>query len=472
MTKFAATSEFTSDSVQYQKKWVLYLIVGLVANVTTWSAALFYLKISPPVYKAEWALSIPGVKSTTNVNVPGIGQASSTSDSPYMDAVADPRENYKYLSGTREVIEAAANQLHMTAGKFGRAKIKIIDNSTLMSLEIEGGTPQEAQNKALALHKALKERIDKLRKEELAQQDLRLETTLGSSEKKLQAAQQRVSAYKARSGLSSPEQLRELSVNLESLRRQRAEVLAQTEQASTKFRQLSAKLGLSAQQAADALALQSDQLFQQYLSDYSKVTGELTQLRSRFTSNHPTVVSKQAEQEAVQADLLQQGQSLLGRAITPDTLKQLNLNEKNSSPQRASLFQELISLQTEQQGLQSQAQELERQIAILESRLANLDQKESELDDLKRDVQIAETIFSSTLTKLDLSQSEVSASYPSVVLFTKPGLPEEPTKPKRKLVLAGAAMASFFFTTGTSSLWVRDRKMQQAKQIDRKHRLI
>jgi uncharacterized protein involved in exopolysaccharide biosynthesis len=249
-------------------------------------------------------------------------------------------------------------------------------------------------------------------------------------------------------------------------------VLAQTEQASTKFKQLSAKLGLSAQQAADALALQSDQLFQQYLSDYSKVSAELTQLRSRFTSNHPTVVSKQAEQEAVQAELLQQGQSLLGRAITPDTLKQLNLNEKNSSPQRASLFQELISLQTEQQGLQSQAQELERQTAILDSRLANLDQKESELDSLKRDVQIAETIFSSTLTKLDLSQSEVSASYPSVVLFTKPGLPEEPTKPKRKLVLAGAAMASFFFTTATMSLWFRARKRQQAKQIDRKHQLI
>jgi len=288
----------------------------------------------------------------------------------------------------------------------------------------------------------------------------------------LQAAQQRVSAYQARSGLTSPEQLEELSVNVESLRRQRAEVIGEMERSNTKFRELSAKLGLSAQQAADALTLQSDKLFQEYLSYYSRVSAELTQLRSRYTSNNPTVVYKQGDQEAIQAALLQQGQSLLGRAITLDTLKQLNLNESNSSPQRANLFQELISHQTEQQGLRSQAQELERQIVILESKLANYTQKDSELQALRRNLQIAETIFSSTLTKLDLSQSEVSASYPSIVLYTKPSLPEEPTKPKRKLVLAGAAMASFFMTTGTVALWLRDRKRQQAKQIDRKHRLM
>jgi uncharacterized protein involved in exopolysaccharide biosynthesis len=472
MTKLAATSKFPSNVSQSQKNCALYLLLGLVTNVVPWSAALLYLTVSPAVYKAEWALSVPGVKSTTNVNIPGLGQASSSSDSPYMSAVADPRENYKYLAGTMEVLEAAANRLHMTVGKFGRSKIKIIDNSTLMSLEIEGSTPQEAQNKALALHNALKERIDKLREEELAQQDQRLGTTLGSSERKLQAAQQRVSAYQARSGLTSPEQLEELSVNVESLRRQRAEVIGEMERSNTKFRELSAKLGLSAQQAADALTLQSDKLFQEYLSYYSRVSAELTQLRSRYTSNNPTVVYKQGDQEAIQAALLQQGQSLLGRAITLDTLKQLNLNESNSSPQRANLFQELISHQTEQQGLRSQAQELERQIVILESKLANYTQKDSELQALRRNLQIAETIFSSTLTKLDLSQSEVSASYPSIVLYTKPSLPEEPTKPKRKLVLAGAAMASFFMTTGTVALWLRDRKMQQAKQIDRKHRLI
>ncbi|MCA1990884.1 MAG: hypothetical protein LDL41_02390 [Coleofasciculus sp. S288] len=472
MTKFVATSEFPSDSSRYQNKWVIYLLLGLVTNVITWSAALLYLKASQPVYKSEWALSVPGVKSYTNINVPGIGQASSSSDSPYMSEVADPRENYKFLAGTMEVLELAANQLNIPVGKFGRPKIKIIDNSTLMSFEIEGGTPQEAQNKAFALHNALKARLDTLRKEEMAQQDQRLETTLGSSEKKLQAAQQRLSTYKASSGLSSPEQLRELSVNLEVLRRQRAEVVAQMEQANTNSRQLAAKLGLSAQQAADALALQSDQLFQQYLTDYSQVTAELTKLTSKFASAHPRVLDKQAEQEAVRSDLLQQGQSLLGQTVTLDTLKQLNLNEKNSSPQRSILFKDLISLQTEQQGLQSQAQELERQIAMLESRLTSFAQKESELDELKRDVQIAETVFSSTLTRLDLSQSEVSASYPSIALFTKPSLSEESTKPKRKLVLAGAGMASLFFTTGTVSLWVRDRKMQQAQQIRRKNQLF
>jgi uncharacterized protein involved in exopolysaccharide biosynthesis len=440
--------------------------VGLVINQIIWSATFIYLKVKPTTYTSKWAIALNGVKSSTNINLPGIGEASSYRDSPYNSETSDPRENYKFLAETDEVLEVAANQLDMPMEKFGKPRIKILDNTTLIQVEINGNTPKEAQKKALALHSALAVKLNELRREEIAQQDRNVEAALTSVREKLQAAQQRLSEYKTRSPLSSNEQLRDLTTNLEGLRRQRAETVAHLQQASARVRQLSGNLGLSAQPAVDALVLQSDPVFQQYLADYTKASAELVKLRTKFLPATPVILAKQQEKDAAQAALFQQGQSLLRRPVSQDTLKQLIVSgggSSNSSSQRAILFHELISLREQQQGLQAQAQELDRQIAQLESRLVTLSQQESKLDSLQRDVKIAEAVFSSDLTRQELSKSDISASYPQISLVTKPSLPQEPSSPKRNFVLLGAAMGSFFFTTGMTSLWLRDRKIQQTK---------
>jgi uncharacterized protein involved in exopolysaccharide biosynthesis len=195
-------------------------------------------------------------------------------------------------------------------------------------------------------------------------------------------------------------------------------------------------------------------------------------LRTKYLPGTPVVVSKQQEKDAAEVALLQRGQSLLKRPVSQDTLKQLTLSGGGSSGspvQRANLFQELVSLREQQQGLQAQAQELDRQIAKLESRLVSLSQQESKLDTLQRDVKIAEAVFSSNLTKQELSKSDISAAYPPASLVTRPSLPEEPVL-KKNFVLLGAGMSSLFFTTGTTLLWLRDRKLEKNKQIIRQRR--
>jgi hypothetical protein len=49
-------------------------------------------------------------------------------------------------------------------------------------------------------------------------------------------------------------------------------------------------------------------------------------------------------------------------------------------------------------------------------------------------------------------------------------LPEESSAPKKELVLLGTAMSSFFFTTGTTLLWLRDRKIEKNKEIIRERK--
>jgi uncharacterized protein involved in exopolysaccharide biosynthesis len=181
-----------------------------------------------------------------------------------MSTNQDPRENYKFLALSKPVLEAAANKLNMPLQDFGKPRAKVLDNTTLMTFEFQGTTPEEAYKKSLALYEALQVKINELRIKETAQQDKTLQSTLGESQKKLKAAQTRLSEYKARSGLTSTDQLTNLSQNIEQLRRQRAEVLAKQQDANARLQGLSSSLDLSAKQAADAFVLQADSLFQQY----------------------------------------------------------------------------------------------------------------------------------------------------------------------------------------------------------------
>jgi uncharacterized protein involved in exopolysaccharide biosynthesis len=466
MANLTATPHSSSYSILPLKGWKLYLPLWLVANTLIWSVPLVFLKKTPPTYTSEWKGVLLGAKSSTDVTLPGIGQASSFSDSPYSSKLSDPRENYKLLALTNEVLKKSANQLKIPLEKFGTPKIKLLDNTTVMQFEITANTPQEAQHKALALHRALQLKLDELRNEEIAQQNRSLKGVLGGAEEKLQAAQQRLSRYKVNSPLNSSEQLRDVSVNLEGLRRQRAETVAQLQQVRASFRNLSASLGLSTQEAVDALVLQADPLFQDYLSDYSKASTALVNLSAKFLPNHPTVIIKQQEKKLAQAALFQQAQSLLKRPISVATLEKLNSGNSgsDSSSKRAALLQELISFQGQEKGIEAQAQELSQQITQIEARLATLSQQESQLDNLQRDIRIGEAVFSSTLTRLDMSQSNLSASYPQISLLSKPSLPEKPSSPKTKFALLGAAMGSFFMTTGMTSLWLLSRKRQKLKR--------
>ena len=448
----------------FPRNWKSYLKIWLIGNTLLWTTVFAYLKFTKPTYTSNWTLNLSASRSSMNVDLPGIGSAASQTDSPYSTHTSDPREIYKFLATTEEVLTAAASQLDMSLKEFGKPKIQLVDNSTLMNFKIQGNEAQEAYQKASALQKTLETRLNQLRQEEIIQQNDPLQTALSSSEKKLQEAQQRLSEFKAGAPISSGEQMQNLSVNIEDLRRQRAEILAQLQQVNANLKELSANLNISVPEAGDAFIIQSDSLFQQYLADYTRIKAELVNLESKFLSATPQVIAKREEQNKALTALVQRGQFLLKKPVSQAILEQLSLNTNASSnSNRANLFQELISLQTQQKGLQVQAKELKQQIKNLESRRGSLSQQESTLSSLQRNVQIAEALFSSTLTKLDLSQSNTSNAHPPFQVLVKPNIPKKTTSPRTKLALLGTSIASFFLTTGLLLLWWRDRQNQPKK---------
>lgn len=464
MTESIRISKSSAKSAVKQGRWEIYLILALLANAAIWGAALIYLKVKKPIYSSTWAVTLPGLVSEANVSLPNIGQASYQNSSPYGVATQDPRENYKFIAQSEPVVKAAAAQLHMPPGQFGQPRIKLADSTTIMEFEFKGTSPEEARSKSFALYKALQARLTQLRAQEAVQRDQGFQSALSNSQRKLEIAQKRLSEYKAHSLLNSNDQIKALSNNIEQLRAQRAEISAQQQQASGRLKQLSSNLNLSSQQAADAFAIQTDQIFQQDLKAYSESSAALVVLGSKYSSNHPTVLSEKAKQDAAQIALLSRAQSLLGRPVSLATIQQLNLSSTSSGAGRESLFQELVKVQADQRGFQSQAQGITQQIRQLEGRLKTLAQQESSLDALNRDVQVAEAVFSSTLARLDIGRSNAFGSYPLIQMLAEPSLSTTPSSPKKSFILLGAVLGSLFLNTGLVLLWLRQRKIWIDKQ--------
>ena len=462
---FNETPAYTKKkSVAPKTSGALYILALILVNAGIWSGAFMYLATAKPRYVSEWALNIPGSGSTSNINLPDIGQATSQNYSAYAGANYDPRENYKAIATSEQVLKTAARAVNMLPKKFGKPRIKIVDNTSLMRFELKGDRPQIARRKSIALQSAFEAKLDQLRREEIVQQRSRLESGMDASRRKLKTAQKKLSRFKADSGLNSQEQLTDLASNIEDLRRQRTELTAQQQQSQAQLSELSDNLSLSSNQASDAFVLQADQLFQNYLKNYSEANSELLKVRAKLTQAHPTVINLETEEQAARTALLNRAQALLNRPTSMALINRLNFsNNESSGSKRATLSEQLVTTSVQGRGIKAQVNALDSQIPQLEERLKGLSQQQSVLEDLKRDVQVAEAVFSSTISRLDLAKTSVSSSYPQIPTLARPSLPEEASGPRKTFVMLGATIGSLFFTSGIIGLW-RAKLLQQKQE--------
>ncbi|MEA5620187.1 GumC family protein [Cronbergia sp. UHCC 0137] len=444
-------------------RWLRYIILCILGNAFIWGSSLYYLKVTKPIYTSEWGLILSSGSLGVSVNLPGIGQASSSSGSALGSSTYDPRANLQYIFTSKRVLKAAAAIAKIPEDKFNKPRIKLLNNTTIMQFEVTGKSPEEARDKSLALYQAIVNHINVLRTGEISQRGKPSQQILLSAQRKLEDAQKRLSEYKIRSGLSFPDQVGNLSTNIEQLRRLRAETNAQEQLNNKRMQQLSKDLGLSPAEAATAFLLHADQIFQQNLKDYSEAKTTLEVLMTKFGVNHPQVIKEKNRQDAAWVALLQRSTYISGTPLTPATINRLALAVNGSG--RDTLFQSLVSYQSDQQGLQAQVKGLDLAIAQLEERLDNLSQKQSILENLKRDQQIAEAVFASTLTKLDLGQGDVFSTYPLIQFAMEPSLPDEPTAPKKNFILVGAAVGSIFSTLGLSLLWIRKPWLKKLSKL-------
>ena len=462
------TIEEKTTKNRYWLRWLKYLLLSAICNGAVWVLALTYLKKTPLTFTSELIVHVAGGSPGVNVNLPSIGQANTSSGTSF-GSHSDPRENYKLMATSGTVLKTAAESLKIPASEFGKPNIELINNTTLLLLEVNAQDPKVAKSKAWALYQALYNRLNVLRSQEQAERDKAVQQVLDDTRVKLTDAQNKLSSYKLKSGFNSSDQIKDLIGNMGDLQTKLIDVSAQYRQTNDSLQQLVTTLRLSPQKAADALVLQTDQEFQKILIEYTDSTTILTNLLPSRGPNYPDVVEARRKQQASLKALLQRGQKLLGIPVEQLSLERLILDNSNGSGvKRGDLFVQLVKTNAELKGLDGQIAALKQQIDDLKAELSVLTEKESIHDNLNRNLQIAQAVFASTLTKIDLSKGDSFASFPMIQIIEEPILPEEPSAPKPKLVLAGAFVGSLFVTAGLTLLWWSEPLLKVSKQIVKK----
>ncbi|MCU7923606.1 MAG: hypothetical protein KZQ88_13015 [Candidatus Thiodiazotropha sp. (ex Dulcina madagascariensis)] len=434
-----------------EHRWPRYVYTIVIALGLIWGLAIAYLLLTPPSYSSKWTLILPGKGASSNLNLVNIGQASTGSPSPYSNSATNPRSNYKELITSSTVIRMAAKRLGMAPSQFGAPRVKLVDQTSLIYLSIKGNSPEQARSKATALHEAFMELLDRLRSDELEQQEMGGNGILITFQRKLQEASTKLLKYQSDSNIVSMKQFDQLVLTLEQFRREMIETRAELEDVQGRSNQLVSHLGVNPQQASDALILQNDKLFSAALKEYTDARQRLNTNASKWDRNHPEVRKEQARVSAAKEAMNRRINTLL--KARGDKL--IDLLTLAGDMTRNALLQELIAIDAERNGLQKRLDKLSVLITEMEHELNLLTRPAAMLDDLKRNHQVAEAVFISALASTDIAKSDIYVSFPLVQLLDEPLLPTEPSSPNSMLTIAGAFVASIFTLTGLILMWIR-----------------
>lgn len=433
------------------KRRTVYLLTLLAGLAAIWTPVLVFLLFMPLTYTSNWSLILPSSGAGHAVSLDSVGQANATVSSPYANHSVDPKANTKAIAMSNRVIAAAAEEVGLDPGDFGKPNIKLVDQTALMHVRVRGRNAVEAQRKSQALYRAILAELDRLRLDETRRREQAVERLLTSFDQKLSKAQLDVRQHQVEGNVVSVEQFQAMTMRLERLRGERVSLA--TERAALKGRvaALEDALGLTADQAGVLLMLQRDVLLQRLLKDRAEVSGALAEANARWGPNHPRVVSARASRDRFY-------EAVLRRVSEVATLPVKDYERwlvAAGADLKESHFDQLVTAQAELESLNQRFDELDRHITEQEVLLESTLRDAAILEDLTRKRQVATAVFTTALAKVDIGKSDPFASYPLVQLLTAPTLPDSPDRVGTILAIGGGIVGSLFCLVGLTLLWLR-----------------
>lgn len=427
-----------------------YLAFALLGGAMIWAPITGYLKTAPLSFKSQTSLILPGSGASASMNLNGIGQASSFANSAFSSNSVSPTETYKRLIGADRILEAAAEAMEITRKDFGKPRIDLVDQTSLIHVEITGKSAEDAQERGDALLAAFFTELDALRNDE---QDTRADSGLAAIEDyrvSVAATRQDIANLQQETGLISDDQYDAIVESTRILETRVQDLAATLSEKSKSVNALERSLGLTASAAAITLKLYADAEFVALTEEVALHAASLAQARSMFGEGHPKVSDARAAYYVTSAAALAQAASVTG--ITTEQLTRLDLAPAGA---RADLLSELVKMDAERAGVAQQHTTLSARLSEEQTALYRLAPTAARLQDLQRDFSVAEAVFASAIARAQSTKSDVYASYPLVQVLENPSLPDRPSSPNRKLAIAAGAAATLMLLIGLALGWVR-----------------
>ncbi len=439
------------------KRRRLYLVILLLALSLVWVPVSGVIFLTPARFTSEWTLILPGTGSGQAVNLESIGQATTNTASPFSNSSIDPIVNYKEIANSAPVLAKAAKTVGISKAAFGKPKIKLVDQTSLIHFEVKGATAEQARNKSLALFEALQLQLERLRTDEATRITASTLATFDSFNIKLQQSQQEKLAYQARTNLVSSAQFDQLVTRLEQDRATQVTLKASHLSLRARIEQIQQSLSLTPQDLRHAVTLRNDTLFQAQLQRHAEIHAQSDTVDAAWGDNHPRLNQLHAAHDSLNDALIERGRRITGnKRFTAAQLIDLGSNVVEGG-----LLQELVRLTSDEKGIAQELSVLNAGLEYLSQRIEDSAADAIKLEELSRKQQVATAVFSTALAKQDIGKVDRFASYPLLQMLAEPTLPENPDKLHLKLAMAGGIAATFFILTGLLLLWLRKPLLQQ-----------
>lgn len=433
------------------RRWFRYSIVFLLSTVVVWGPVIAYVKYVPETFRSQWSVLLPGSGLGSNINLENLGQTSTSVATPYASNSVDPKVNYKEIALSLRVRRRAAEIADIPVHKYPNPKIKLVDQTSIMHVVYDGPTAQKAFDYSSSLLEALEIELDALRKSERENILTANMAQLEEYEDKANDVQRQIIEFQSKWHMISSDQFQTVLERSAELAHSREDALVKKAGIEGRIGALSKALALGSSEAASVLSLQQDQQLQIDLATYFELSTELKRNSSVLGSEHPKVRLVRSQVSAAIAAVRDRAALLLPEA----DLAFIERYMSNQDNGEVNFFQQLVSLQVDLMSVEEEIRYLDELLRISQSKVGESARLAAELKELEHNLQVAETIFLSTLAKLDLGRSDIFATYPMIQVLVEPTMPAGPEKLQRVFALVGASMGSVLICLSLGLLWKR-----------------
>lgn len=424
-------------------------IAGPLAAI--WLLAIAYILLAPDRYTSRMTLILPGSGVGGTMNVDQIGQASTLTSSAFSSPTLSPTENYKRLLMADITLAHAAQRARVPVSAFPEPEVKLTDQTNLIEVSVKGASAAQARDRLEVLRGAFLQDLDALRADEAFKREEAGRQEIARLQRKAHDVQMRLLDFQRSTGLVSVDQFHARVASLDDLRVKQRDALTEMRRDDATSGRLARSLGSSIDGARMAMLLKADPQFQSLLARYAQISTGLAEKAATLGPGHGLVSELSAQDRSLRDQLGARGALLTGLG-TPQVLRFVDLSVSDG---RSSLFQALVSGDSQASGARAAVQEIERQITAQNEETRRMVRDASTLADLDRELKVADAVFSSALARLDTNRADPFASYPLVQTLEAPSLPDRRSSPSAVFAIAGALAASFLVLLGFGLAWIR-----------------
>ncbi|MGJ5675874.1 MAG: GumC family protein [Nostochopsis sp.] len=320
-------------------------------------------------------------------------------------------------------------------------KVKPVDQSTSIRIEVKGSLPEIAKQRAQRLIDSYQRRLNELRLGTSNSKQQFSKTKLQEAEINLRTARNQLAQFQTFTGLvNNEEQTKNLVEGIKNLTELKTEIASQSAAAQTRAKELTQQLNLTPQQAMNSLRLGQNKEFQELRAKLSEIDRDIAVNKGILTEEHPTLVSLREKRSQLLLALNRQLNKIVPSSQSVDT----SFGGQNFQDATSNLMAKLVEADNDSKALQEQASKIDVQLRKIDAEIKAISGKQVQLSELQRKYEIAEGVYKGIVAQLEQAKISAFNSYPDVQILDKPEVNTKPTSPKLSLMLLGAMLSSIF----------------------------